>query len=143
MNNEPAYPRMYLYQRLVKAKLFIDANYSNTIDLSNIADEACFSRFHFIRSFKNIFGKTPHQYLIAVRIEKAKELLLQRQPAATVCYLVGFESISSFTTLFKKQAGKTPAAWQAAQLQRIAFSRSRPFHYIPGCYAERHGWHNS
>lgn len=140
MNNGPAYPRVYLYQRLVRAKLFIDANYSNPIDLDNIADEAYFSKFHFIRNFKTIFGKTPHQYLIAVRIEKAKELLLQNQPVATVCFLVGFESVSSFTTLFKKQAGSTPAAWQAAQLQRMYESRRKPFHYIPGCYAEQHGW---
>ena len=69
------YPKVYLYRRIVQAKLFIDNNYAENIDLDNISDEAYFSKFHFIRLFKNIYGKTPHQYLIFVRIEKAIELL--------------------------------------------------------------------
>ena len=52
--SEAGYPKVYLYQRIVKAKLFIDAHYSKTIDLDNISDEAYFSKFHFIRTFKKI-----------------------------------------------------------------------------------------
>lgn len=65
------YPKIYLYRRLVQAKLFIDTHYADNIDLGNIPDEAYFSKFHFIRQFKDIYRKTPHQYLIFVRIEKA------------------------------------------------------------------------
>ncbi|MFN2440773.1 MAG: helix-turn-helix transcriptional regulator, partial [Chitinophagaceae bacterium] len=53
------YPKIYLYRRIVRAKLFIDDNYSENIDLDNIADEACFSKFHFARQFKKIYSKTP------------------------------------------------------------------------------------
>ena len=66
------YPKIYLYRRIVQAKLFIDKFYSEKIDLDNISDEAYFSKFHFIRLFKSIYGKTPHQYLTTVRIEKAQ-----------------------------------------------------------------------
>ncbi len=69
------YPKIYFHKRIVQAKLFIDTNFNCNIDLSNIADEAYFSKFHFIQSFKTIYGKTPHQYFTQVRIENAKVFL--------------------------------------------------------------------
>jgi hypothetical protein len=45
----PAYPKVYLYKRIVQAKLFMDQNYASPIDLNNIADEAFFSKLQFIR----------------------------------------------------------------------------------------------
>jgi AraC-like DNA-binding protein len=72
------FPKIYLYKRIVQAKLFIDARFSDNIDLHNIADEACFSKFHFIRLFKTVYGKTPHQYLKQVRIENAKMFFAKR-----------------------------------------------------------------
>jgi AraC-like DNA-binding protein len=89
-----AYPKIYLYKRIVQAKIFIDTNYNLDIDLDNISDEACFSKFHFIRLFKKAYGKTPHQYLTVVRIEKAVELLQSGQQVSEVCYAVGFDSVS-------------------------------------------------
>ena len=111
------YPRVYLYRRIVRAKLFIDNNYSENIDLDNIADEAFFSKFHFIRQFKKFYGKTPHQYLIVVRIEKAMELLRTDIPVSEVCYAVGFESLGSFSGLFKRIVGLTPSAYLLHQQQ--------------------------
>ena len=99
------YPKVYLYKRIVQAKLFIDNNYADKIDLGNISDEAYFSKFHFIRLFKKIYGKTPHQYLTFVRMEKAIQLLCVNKPISEVCYAVGFESLSSFGNLFKRFTG--------------------------------------
>ena len=46
-----AYPKQYLYRQIVRAKLFIDSNFAEPIDLKAIADEACFSNFiSFVRS---------------------------------------------------------------------------------------------
>ena len=56
------YPKVYLYKRIVQAKLFIDNNYFKNIDLDNISDEANFSKFHFMRLFKNAYGKTYFSY---------------------------------------------------------------------------------
>jgi AraC-like DNA-binding protein len=139
MSND-AYPKIYLYRRLVQAKLFIDRHYAEKIDLDNIADEAYFSKFHFIRAFKNIYFKTPHQYLIFVRIEKAMELLKTGSPVADVCYAVGFESVSSFSGLFKRMAGTTPSDYQSHHQKRKARMLQSPLTFIPGCFAERHGW---
>ena len=134
------YPRQYLYLRAVRAKLFIDENFASDIDLSRIADEACFSKFHFVRLFKEIYGRTPHQYLTHVRVDKAKEYLDEGQTVAAACFKVGFDSISSFTGLFKRRTGQTPRLYQ---LERLAFKEAvaaKPLAYIPGCFAEKKGW---
>jgi AraC-like DNA-binding protein len=139
MINEP-YPKIYLYRRLVQAKLFIDTHYADTIDLNNIADEAYFSKFHFIRLFKNVYRKTPHQYLISVRIANAIELLKAGNPVSDTCYAVGFESLGSFSGLFRRVVGLTPSGYAIQQrLKKTAISRS-PLSFIPGCFAERNGW---
>jgi AraC-like DNA-binding protein len=139
MDNEQ-YPKIYLYRRLVQAKLFIDAHYADPIDLDNIADEAYFSKFHFIRMFKNIYRRTPHQYLIFVRIEKAKELLKTGMAVSDVCYAVGFESLSSFCGLFKRMTGTTPSACFIQHRELKAQMAKAPLDFVPGCFAERNGW---
>src|ERR1043166_4316995 len=62
-------------QRLGRARDFIDHCYDHPLSLEQISEKACFSRYHFLRLFRQAFNKTPHQYLIERRIEKAKELL--------------------------------------------------------------------
>jgi AraC-like DNA-binding protein len=57
------YSKAYLYMRIVQAKLFIDKYFAGAINLNDITSEAFFSKYHFIRAFKNIYGLTPHQYL--------------------------------------------------------------------------------
>lgn len=139
MMNE-RYPKIYLYRRLVQAKLFIDAHYADPIDLDNIADEAYFSKFHFIRLFKNIYRRTPHQYLIFVRIEKAMELLKAGGPVSEVCYSVGFESLGSFSGLFKRMVGMSPSTYSIKQQEIKAQIVQSPLTFIPGCFAEKNGW---
>lgn len=134
------YPKVYLYQRIVQAKLFIDNNYADKIDLDNISDEAYFSKFHFIRLFKKIYGKTPHQYLTFVRIEKATQLLRTDKPVSEVCYAVGFESLSSFGSLFKRIVGVTPSAFlEEQQLMKIQILKT-PLKFVPGCFVSQNGW---
>ena len=134
------YPKLYFYRRIVQAKLYIDDHYGDSIDLSNIADEAYFSKFHFIRAFKNTYGKTPHQYLIYVRIEKARELLKTGTPVSEVCYTVGFESLSSFSGLFKRMTGLSPSAYVAQQQNLQQQIKKSPLNFVPACFAEKSGW---
>lgn len=134
------YPRIYLYQRIVRAKLFIDNNYAQAIDIDNIADEAHFSKFHFIRLFKTIYGKTPHKYLTSVRLENAIKLFRQGKPVSDVCFLVGFESLSSFSGLFKSNTGLSPSAYLTRQIQLKQQVLKTPFKFIPRCYAYQNGW---
>ena len=139
MTGQP-YPRMYLYRRLVQAKLFIDKHYAEAIDLDAISDEAYFSKFHFIKQFKTIYGQTPHQYLIAVRVDRAMGLLNEGHAVSEACYAVGFESVSSFSGLFKRVAGMTPSAYIDRRQKIKAQVAEAPLTFIPGCFAEKRGW---
>ncbi len=135
-----SYPKMYLYKRIVQAKLFIDNNFCDKIDLDNISDESHFSKFHFIRLFKDIYGKTPYKYLTSIRIEEAKRHLKKGISVMECCFAVGFDSPSSFTGLFKKEVGFTPKEYQSRQLQRKAKIAEEPLKFIPNCFAETKGW---
>lgn len=134
------YEKLYLYKRIVQAKLFIDSHYAESIDLSNIADEAYFSKFHFIRLFKTIYGKTPHNYLTSVRIENAKILLTRGLPVSTVSLMVGFDSSTSFTAVFKKMAGTPPSVFQSELQIKQREMAGNPLSAIPQCFAASHGW---
>jgi len=134
------YPKIYLYKRIVQAKLFIDTHFSDEIDLDNIADEAYFSKFQFIRLFKTIYGETPHQYLTRVRIENAKELLQKEISITEVCFTVGFYSISSFTALFKRYTNICPSEYQQQFKNRAVQIKKTPLQFIPNCFAEQKGW---
>jgi len=134
------YPKVYLYRRIVQAKLFIDSNYADKIDVDNISDEAYFSKYHFIRLFKKIYGKTPHQYLKAVRIEKAEQILKADNSVTETCFLVGFESLSSFSGLFKRITGESPSNYSKRHQETKKKVDEEPLAFVPSCYAYQHGW---
>ncbi len=140
MKNKDEYPKIYLYRQIVSAKLFIDSHFHEDINLEVIADEALFSKFHFIRLFRTIYGKTPHQYLTYVRIEHAKLLLQTSMSVTDVCYEVGFESLSSFTGLFRRIVGQNPSSYQARQHKLLREIAETPLNFIPGCFAEKKGY---
>lgn len=135
-----AYPKQYLYRQVVRAKLYIDENFALDLDLAKIADEACFSKFHFARLFKKIYDKTPHQYLTYLRVEKAKEYLTDGRTVAWTCYAVGFDSITTFTGLFKRRTGLTPASFQLKMEETFEHIKQQPLQFVPNCFAEKKGW---
>jgi len=134
------FPKVYLYRRIVYAKLFIDEHFAENIDLNNIAGEAFFSKYHFIRLFTDVYKKTPHQYLSQTRIDKAMQLLAEGMPATGASYAVGFESASSFTGLFKRITGQTPSAYRLQQQEKVKAMAKTPLNFIPNCFAEKNGW---
>ena len=129
------YPRAYLYMRIVQSKLFIDKCFADGINLNDITNQAFFSTYHFIRTFKSIYGLTPHQYLRQVRIEKAKQYLKEGKSINTVCKLVGFESSSSFMGLFKRTNNQTPSEYKQQYLKRKEQEQTNPFQFVPSCFS--------
>lgn len=134
------YEKIYLYRRLVNAKLYIDDHFSSSIDLDNISEQAHFSKFHFIRLFKSIYGLTPKNYLIKVRMENAKKLLANGHSVADAGFMVGLESATSFTGMFKKITGITPSHYQKQQNLRRSEILKSPLSFVPNCFAETYGW---
>ena len=125
-----------IYQRVVTAKLYIDDNFSEPIDLKDISEKAFLSRFHFHRLFTRIYRKTPHQYLTRKRIEKAKDLLAENKPVTDVCNEVGFESIGSFSVLFKKEIGFAPQYYRNMAWLKKQEAKEQPKKFIPHCFIE-------
>lgn len=126
----------YVYARVVQAKLFMENNYFREIRLQNIARQACFSKFHFVRLFKQIYGVTPHQFLMRKRISSAQELLREGRLSITeVCFEVGFHSLPSFVSLFKRVTGQTPKAFSRACHRKRAAMISKPLQFVPHCFA--------
>ncbi len=109
------YPKVYLYKRIKDAKILIDRHYSEPIDLAHISEKVYLSKYHFLRLFKEAYGITPYQYLKKKRIEKAKELLSQGLSVNEVCGLVSFESVQSFSNLFKKETSFRPSEFRKHQ----------------------------
>lgn len=135
------FSKAYLYRRIVVAKIFIDNNYNKAIDVSEIANEACFSKYHFLRLFKASYGKTPYQYLTMLRIEEAKKQLgKEGAMVSSVCFDLNFESVTSFTKLFKKHNGITPTDYINQQENQKENIRKEPLSFIPNCFAENFGW---
>ena len=99
MKGKEVHPKMYMYRRIVEAKTFIDRHYAEKIDLNGISNQAAFSKYHFLRLFKQAFGTSPHKYLTAVRLKHARRLFEKEVNIVDVCYQVGFESIPIFYSL--------------------------------------------
>lgn len=100
-------------RRLRRAIEYIHANYHQEIVLSEIADAAFLSEYHFAHLFKKITGLTPNNYLIAVRLEQAKKLLAETDESiSNVSLAVGYTSQSHFTKVFRNFTGLTPAKYR-------------------------------
>ena len=125
-----------LYERIVAAKVFIDENYHEPIDLDEISRNAHLSRFHFHRLFSKVYKKTPHQYLTSKRIEKAKSLLSENKQVTDVCNEVGFESLGSFSVLFKKEIGFAPTYYRNMAWLKKQQAKEQPQRFIPHCFIE-------
>lgn len=106
--------REELYRRLYRAHDFVASVFTQrTISLDEMARVACLSPNHFLRTFKQVFHQTPHQYLTALRIQHAQKLLLQTDHSVTeICYIVGFESLGSFSKLFRRHVGVSPERYR-------------------------------
>jgi len=108
--------REELWRRVNRGRDFIHARFDSAPTLGEIASTACLSPFHFLRGFKAVFGMTPHEYLSACRVERAKFLLERTElPVTEICFAVGFESLGSFSSWFARVTGSSPRAWRNGQ----------------------------
>ena len=127
-----------LYQRIAAAKVYIDENYHEQIDLEVISKKAFLSRFHFHRLFRQVYKRTPHQYITQKRLDKAKDLLAENKLVNDVCNEVGFESIGSFSTLFKKEIGFAPTYYRNMAWLKKQQQKAQPKVAIPHCFIQNY-----
>lgn len=88
---------------------YIHEHYAEEVTLAELSEKIYISRNHLSIIFKNITGETFNNYLTRVRIEKARELLLERNMLVyEVAERVGYKNVPYFSTLFKKITGLNP-----------------------------------
>jgi AraC-like DNA-binding protein len=120
---------LFTLPALRRARDLIDRDHAQPLDLDAMARAAGYSKYHFARNFASAYGETPTAYLTRRRVERAKSLLRTANLTVTeVCFLVGFASLGSFSSLFRRLVGVTPSSYRAA-----AASARGPLP-IPGCF---------
>ena len=99
--------------QLQKVIEYIDANLSQDLKLTELAQVINVSPPHFGRLFKQSLGISPHQYVLQRRIKKAKTLLVQgKLPVKQIGQTLGFYDQSHFSRVFRKYVGVTPKQYQ-------------------------------
>lgn len=107
--------RLEIFKRISTAKDWMEANFQDNATLENIAAIASMNSQHFLRMFKQVYSITPHQYLIDLKLKKARQLLEDNNMTISdICQSIGFESAFSFSVLFKKRFGMPPSHFRKA-----------------------------
>jgi AraC-like DNA-binding protein len=108
-------PSTITLDKLQCAREIIDLKYCEPLDIATLADTVGLSRAHFIREFHQAFGRSPHQYIVWLRMERATALLrMTDDGVAQICRAIGWRSVGSFTTRFKRTYGQSPTAYRRA-----------------------------
>jgi AraC-like DNA-binding protein len=102
-----------LNRRLLRARDAMDRTYAEPLDVRAVAAVAHVSEAHFIRTFRAVFGETPHRYLQRRRVERSMFLLRETERSVTdICLDVGFTSLGTFSRTFREIVGETPSAYR-------------------------------
>ena len=126
--------RVNPHKQVRLARRLLDRNYDTPITIEDLSREVSLSPYYLIRSFRHVYQQTPHQYLVGQRIARAKELLRNSDMSITeICVTVGFESLGSFSSLFRKVAGLSPRTY------RLSSQHTSTPTYIPFCVCLLHG----
>jgi AraC-like DNA-binding protein len=103
-----------LNRRLLRARDAMDRAYAEPLDVPAVASVAHISPAHFSRTFRQVFGETPHRYLQRRRVERSMFLLRETERSITdVCLDVGFTSLGTFSRTFTRIVGETPTAYRS------------------------------
>ena len=95
-----------------RASEYLVAHLNADFSIADLAEECDLSRSHFIKAFKETFGKTPYRWLTEYRISKSKELLATGAPIAEIALICGFSDQSHLTRVFAQMSGETPGSWR-------------------------------
>jgi AraC family transcriptional regulator len=103
--------RAELFSRVSRGREFLHAEAYNPVTLGTAARASGMSPYHFHRTFRQAFGKSPARYVADLRFAKAIRLLRVGLPVTEVCRDVGFESLGSFSTAFRRYFGVPPSSF--------------------------------
>jgi len=126
----------YRFKRLNAGRDYIADNYQKPLILSDIAKYSNMSPYHFLRVFKDAYGETPNEFLIRLRVEQAKKMLITGNfSVSEICEKVGYSSLGSFSSLFLKQVGVAPTLYRRKLWALSTEAYRFPSQAIPACFA--------
>lgn len=124
--------------RRVRQRMAADPALDPPLDLAAMAGAAHFSKFHFLRLFRQAYGETPARYLAQLRLERARQLLGSTDRSITdICMDVGFASLPSFSAAFRRHTGHSPRHYRRRQVAVPRLPRFAP--RVPGCFVAMYG----
>jgi AraC-like DNA-binding protein len=113
--------RKELLRRALRGRDCLLSRMDEPVSIADAASAACLSPFHFLRTFRAAFRVTPHQFLTTQRLARARALLCSGKHTVTdVCLDSGFQSLGSFSSLFRRHFGVSPQDVQRARTVEIA-----------------------
>src|SRR2546423_8763594 len=99
----------------------MDRAYAEPLDVRAVAAVAHISEAHFIRSFRAVFGETPHRYLQRRRVERSMFLLRETDRSIIdICFDVGFTSRRTFSRRFREIFGESPSDYRMGHEPMVA-----------------------
>src|SRR6058998_3775976 len=99
----------------------MDRSFAEPLDVRTVAAVAHVSPAHFSRSFRAVFGETPHRYLQRRRVERSMFLLRETDRSITdICFDVGFNSLGTFSRTFREIVGETPSGYRLGNGPMVA-----------------------
>jgi AraC family transcriptional regulator len=108
--------RQEMFRRVHLGRDYLHANLDRAVSLADAASAAAMSRYHFLRSFAQVFGTTPREYLATERLRRAAQLLRRTQLSVTeIVAQVGLVSLPSFVNLFHRTFGMSPTCYRRSQ----------------------------
>lgn len=106
---------------MLRARDAMDRAYAEPLDVRAVAAVAHVSEAHFIRSFRAVFGETPHRYLQRRRVERSMFLLRETDRTVTdICFDVGFTSLGTFSRTFREIVGESPTVYRVGHEPMVA-----------------------
>jgi AraC-like DNA-binding protein len=101
-------------RRISDALCRIEGEAHEPLALADLAHEAGMSRYHFLRTFRQVAGMTPHQLVLRTRLHRAAvRLRTSDYSISTIAFDAGFGDLSTFNRRFRRLMGCSPGAWRA------------------------------
>jgi AraC family transcriptional regulator len=113
-------------RRITRAIRYIESLADKSLSLGALANEAAMSPYHFLRTFRQVTGMTPHQYVLRTRLHHAATALRKTtDPISVIAYRAGFKDLASFNRRFRRLIGASPSVYRATTAPTVKGAPTR------------------